>query len=863
MTESLHEERPSPEKFLEIVQREATEKKRGHLKIFLGMAAGVGKTYSMLEEAQKLVKEGLDLAVGIVDTHNRQETARLLQGLKIVPPLLISYKEREFEELDLDAIIKLHPQIVLVDELAHSNIPGTRHAKRWQDVLEILENGIDVYSTLNVQHIESLNDVVKEITEISVKETVPDFIVEQASSIHLVDLTPQDLLERLKDGKVYLGEQAQIAAKSFFQKDRLTALREIALRYAAEKVDRDLHEMDASSQRTSSWKPREKLLVAVSHSPQSQKLIRITRRLASHLDATWIAAHVDNGRHLNEAEANQLSKNLTLARILGGDVVITSDPDVAVGIERIAHRRNVSQIIAGHSPSHSFLNFLGKYSLMDKLVRTCGDIDLHVIGQEPANVYPLNLFHLSNNTQYYSYLMVLLTVAALTCINYLLLPLIGYKIIGFIFLLGVLILSLFFKKGPVFFASLLYALSWGFFFVPPAGQFKFELNEDAALLALYFFTATATGILVDRAREHKEMLIKREETTEGLYEIVRQIAAAHSTNEIIKSIKERLGKLFPGSFEVLIKQMDNSLALEHPLPLLSDEKEKNAALWVFENAKEAGWSTDTLPSVQNLYIPLKGYNEMVGVLIYRPKKLKDLSIEEKNFFYTVGHQLANYLERQFTEKRTSETKRRKREEEIYLDLFKSGTISLQPPPDHLFEKQITKEFGKIEHSSKKFMELIESISVISRIKGDIIFENKIHTAQEVIDNFTVWAKDNIHNHKLHVNVANNSPPVDIDLQLMEIALRNLFQYALDHAPAQSSITLETFNENDTVQIAVTDEGTHLPADQILAPFVNFNLMIAQKIAELHHGYFKVENLPQRGVKLSMFLPIKKIEVSST
>ena len=317
-----------------------SEKIKGRLKIFLGMAAGVGKTYSMLEEAQILKDKGIDLVVGVVDTHGRKETEILLHGLKIIPQKPIVYKGVQFQELDLDAILRLKPSLALIDELAHTNIPGVRHEKQWQDVIELLENGIDVYTTLNVQHIESLKEMIEEITDIHLKEMVPDLIIETATFIRLVDLPPDELIDRLREGKVYFGEQSKMAMEHFFQKDRLTALREIVLRYAAEKVDIDLHSLGVSE-----WKPREKLLVAITHIKDSQRLLRVGCRLAFHLDAPWIVVYVNKGLTLDEEKNSQLEKNLTLARNLGAEVIMVYDTDIVVAIERITHYRGITQII--------------------------------------------------------------------------------------------------------------------------------------------------------------------------------------------------------------------------------------------------------------------------------------------------------------------------------------------------------------------------------------------------------------------------------------------------------------------------------------------------------------------------------------
>ena len=537
------EHRPLPEELLEAIKREETSQHKGKLKIFLGMAAGVGKTYSMLEEAQNLRRQGVDVIIGIVETHGRRETEVMLEELPQIPKKIIKYRDKDFYELDLDAIIQRNPEVVLVDELAHTNVSGARHAKRWQDVMEILDNGIDVYTTLNVQHIESLKDRIEGITDISVRETVPDIVIERAADIQLIDLGPDELLERLKDGKVYLGEQSQVAVLHFFQKDRLTALRELVLRYAAEKVDRDLRVMAIPAERIKGWRPREKLLVAVSHSPHSQKLIRTARRLAFTMNAPWIAVHVDDGRTLSQEDNNRLEKNLSIARDLGAEVITTRDPDIASGIERISRQRGVTQIILGRPPSHPLLRVFYLDTMLDRLARECSDIDVHVIRQEKAiTTYGKKLKALPSSIPYYSYLFILLAVAVLTGINWLLLPWIGYKVVGVIFLMGILFLSLFFKTGPLFFASILYALIWMFLFIPPIGEFRVTSFEDSALVILYFATAMATGILVGRAREHRDMLIKREESTQALYDIMKQITSLPFNILNFASIQDRLGK---------------------------------------------------------------------------------------------------------------------------------------------------------------------------------------------------------------------------------------------------------------------------------------------------------------------------------
>ncbi len=646
----------SPEDILKAIQEVEEQGKKGKLKIFLGMAAGVGKTYAMLQEAHALIKQGAEVVVGVIDDHGRKETRELINGLEMLPPLEVSYKETVFYEFDVDAALKRRPQLILVDELAHSNIPGSKHLKRWQDVQELIEHGINVYTTLNVQHIESLKDIVESVVEIPIRETVPDSIIEQASFIEVIDIPPDGLLERLREGKVYLGAQPEIAMQHFFQEDRLTALREIILRFAAEKVDHELHTLAVRAGRGARWRTHERLMVAVSHSPHSKKLIRTARRLAFTLDVPWIAVYVNTGAVLDDEDNANLAKNLELARDLGAEVIATNDPEVYSALYRIARLKNVTQIIIGRSPRRGLFGLIKRQSLLERLVIECPDIDIHVIRQESElqarkkisfSLYPAQ-------AEMMPYLIMSACVLLLTLINWMLLPFVGYLVTGFIFLLGILTMSLFLRKGPIFVAAILYALIWDSFFIPEGNVFTILPGENEALLGLYFLTAILTGILIDRERDHKEMLLKREERVLALYEIVRGIAEAASSEKVLQDTKERVGIVLNGSCEIFLKDPDNGLLIPDTPFLGKDEKAKHALMWVFENNKEAGWSTPTLPGAHALMIPLKGFHDVVGVFAYRPKiPSRVLTHEEKNFFYSVGHQIAAHFEREYSTNSTA------------------------------------------------------------------------------------------------------------------------------------------------------------------------------------------------------------------
>lgn len=628
----MQDDRPRPDELLEIAKNLESSSK-GKLKIYLGMAAGVGKTYAMLEDAQKLTEEGVDLVVGIIDTHGRKETAYLLEGLKTVPPKEVEYKNQRFDEPDIESLIKLKPQIVLIDELAHSNVPGCKHEKRWQDVFELLNNGIDVHTTLNVQHIESLNDMVSGIAGVVVRETVPDSVVEQASSIQLVDLTPDELLNRLEEGKVYIGKQNQIAAQNFFKKDKLTALREIALRYAADKIDYDLNRMEPTEPRVFVWKPREKYLVAISSNPHSVKLIRNARRLASSSSAPWIALHIDTGEEMTEEENTQLHHNLRLAKDLGAEVITLQDPRIEDGIEKLAKQEGVTQILIGRPPKSLFFG----RTMLDKLIDKCKDIDIHVLKQEGGATLQfknkgLVIIKRQKISQYF---LMFMLIAILSAFNYMILPFAGYKVVGTIFLFAILAFSLFFRKGPIFLGALLCALIWTIM-IPPAGTFNIGSWDDLTLLILYFTAAITVGTLVDRERKHKEMLTESERSTRLLYDVVRQLNNAFSPIQALNYIQEKLGKFLDGKVNLIIKSQGE---------MIYPKEEKDIAAWAFEKGQDAGWSTENFSTAKSLYIPIRNTKDRIGLFIFTPNSNHPLSQNEQLLISSVIRELAAFFEK--------------------------------------------------------------------------------------------------------------------------------------------------------------------------------------------------------------------------
>lgn len=818
------EARPDPQELLKAISQEEIKQNKGRLKIFLGMSAGVGKTYAMLEEAQKLKSLGVNVYIGVVETHGRHETAKLLEGLTVIPLLEMTYRGTGFKELNLDQILKVKPQLILVDELAHTNVPGSRHDKRWQDILELLENGIDVYSTLNVQHVESLRDHIESIAEIPIRETVPDKIIELADSIELVDITPSALLQRLKEGKVYLGERSEIAARHFFKEDRLSALREMALRFAAEKVDHDLKGMISVVERPFGWKTRERLLVAISPNEHSQKLIRTTRRLAFNLNAPWLALYVNQDTPLSDEEKVQLDRNFALARDLGAEVITTTDPDVAVGVQRIAKQRGVTQIVLGHPPKNKFWGLLYRPSLMDKLAQHSDDVDLHIMRRVKTIAESKKKLFFSKSR--------ILT-----------------------FLVGVA------------FVTLLAFASW------------LLMDEWIWLLALYAFLGIGVGVIADQARRQAEMLAKREATAQALFTISKEIASSPSVKLVLPMVKRELETILGGKCEIVIKRMDEEgLDFSSASDIGHNEKEQAVASWVYDNETEAGWSTSTLPASEYFYLPLKGFTEAIGVLAFRSHHDKKLSLDSKNFLYTTGFQIATHIERLFTQKREQNVVLLHQKEKIYqsiLDLmseqFKLPLENIRSALQNLDKNDYTQVIGE---SVDGLVLILENISAMAQLRSGLSpIQKESYRIEEVIEASRDNIRKSLGKHQLKISIEANLPKMVFDFYLIEILICNLLFNAIENSPANGHITLEAREEEGILILSVTDYGSKMGPDGItavfekfyrvpgtLAPRLSLGLAVAKTIAEIHGGVIIASTLPSRGNKFSFHLPIKKAEL---
>jgi len=628
--------RPDPDTLLARVQGEERQQRRGKLKIFLGYIAGVGKTYEMLQAAHIRRREGIDVRVGYVETHNRPETEALLAGLKVLPRKFVEYRGVTITEMDLDTILAIRPQLVLVDELAHTNAPGSRHEKRYQDVEEILDAGIDVYTTLNIQHVDSLNDVVAQITGVVVRETIPDRVIDEANEIELVDLAPPELLQRLKEGKVYVPDMAARAIEQFFNEGNLYALRELALRRAAERVDEQMLAWMQTRAIPGPWAAGESLLVCVGPGPLSERLVRTARRQADRMNASWAAIYVETPSHhrLTKEAKEQVSRTLQLAEKLGATTATVFGLNIANTAIDYARKNNVTRIIIGKTLRPRWQEFVFG-SVVDQLIHHSGTIDVYVISSEAnAPQRPLNLEPLLPATPPRDYLLSLVLVAIITGIGWLAKSFISPANLIMLYLLAVVVIA--FKRGlrPAIFTAIIGVLAFDFFLIPPYLTFRFTDTEYLITFAGMIIIGGLISLLVTRSREHAEAAQAREKETSTLYALSQDLAVAVNVDTIVTAVTKHISGIF--QWESVFLLPDGNLLTVHSASpgLRLDADDIAVATWAFQHKTMAGYDTDTLHGSRLRYIPLITSGGVLGVMGVKPAEPDGVITNEQALLLT-------------------------------------------------------------------------------------------------------------------------------------------------------------------------------------------------------------------------------------
>lgn len=646
-----NDNRPNPEEFLRRIQEEEeteTPRTTGHLKIFLGFCAGVGKTYHMLEETRLAVKNGIDTVVGVVETHGRKETQALLEGLTILPRKKIEYNGISLEEMDIDKILELKPELVIVDELAHTNVPSSRHEKRYQDVEELLNSGINVFSTLNIQHIESQVDIVQQISHVKIHETVPDSILELADEVELVDLTSEKLLERLHEGKVYIPEKAKQAMQKFFRKGNLLALRELALRYTAKRVDEDVLSYKQRHEIKTPWSVCTRLLVGFSASPTSERLLRITHRMASDMGAEWHAVYVESTRQqieISEQARNQLDKNIRLAQELGAKVASLSGNVIADTIIDYAKENNVTLIVAGLS-HRSRIDEIFKGSVLNELTKKSGQIDVLIVGND-IKPKPFDKYFKIHKEDYKPYLISFLMVALIVALGWQIRSWSEPLNVAMCLLLPVIASSILWETRVGLFTALIAVGTFDFFLVPPYLTFRISDVRYMPSFFVFIIISLIVSFLAKGIRWQTETTRHRERFLSALYSFSREIMDASNLEEILDKASTHISEAFRSDVVILLPNENKQLQVaEKQGELEFDEKEKAVALWVYKNGISAGKNTQTLASANWHYLPLKAEDTTFGVLGFTPTKQEGfLSSEQQRLIESFANIIAMYLKR--------------------------------------------------------------------------------------------------------------------------------------------------------------------------------------------------------------------------
>lgn len=881
------EARRNPDALLAALRTQEAGAKRGKLKVFFGMAPGVGKTYAMLEAARREQAAGRDVVIGYVETHARKETDALAVGLPMIPRRVAEHRGMALTEMDLDAVLARRPQLALVDEFAHTNAPGSRHPKRYQDALELLEAGIDVFTTLNVQHVESRSEAVRQITGVNIRETVPDTALESAE-FELVDLTPEELRARLAAGKVYLPESARAAQDHFFRAGNLAAVRELALRFAAEHVGQDVLAYRQSHRIADPWKSGQRLLVAVSPSPSSAALVRWTRRLAGELQAPWMAVYVERPRPLGEEEKARLTTHLSLARELGAEVITTTDDDVVRGILRTAREQNATQVVVGKPYGWRAVELLHGGSLLNRLIRESGHIDIHAVraDREPAPFRkpPAPQF---DNADARGYLVALGVVAGVTGLNALLKGELGYQSLALVYLLSVVLLAMFVGRGPTLAAATLTALLWNFLFVPPLYTFRIGGATDLMLFFTYFVVALAMGHLAARLRAQQRAERRREERATALYLLTRELANASDFADLLAIVVREVTKAFAA--EVALSLPDEMP--EAPLtPYFAStwamgEKEQSVALWALSHRRPAGHGTDTLPAAEGLHLPLIAGERAVGVLSLRFRDPAPLPLAQRDFLETYIRQIALVLDRQRLRDAEQRTQLLAESERLSKTLLNSVSHEMRTPITAIASAASSLGEGS-KTGDKRFQETMvneiqEAAGRLNRLVGNLLNMTRLEAGYvkasldwcDVNDLVHVTLKEiekDLARHKVTVEMAPGLPLARMDFVLMQQALTNLFLNAATHTPPGTSIQLRVTVEDRTLVMAVADTGPGLAKETLNRLFDKFyrapsagaggtglGLSIVKGFIEAQGGRVEAANRPGTGAVFTLRLPLSE------
>ena len=888
------DQRPSPEALLEAARRE--ESRIGKLKIFVGAAPGVGKTYEMLQQARARRKDGYDIVVGVVETHGRKETEALLDGLEIIPRRRIEYKGQWLEEMDLDTIIARRPQIVLVDELAHTNVPGSRHPKRYLDVDELLNHGIDVYSTVNIQHIESLNDVVAQITRVRVRETVPDSVFDRANAIELVDLTPDDLIQRLKEGKVYVPKQAERALEHYFSPSNLTALRELALRRTAERVDEQLLTEMQSHAIAGPWAAGERILVCISEDPRAAGLVRYAKRLSDRLHAPFTALAVETRRslQLTEVQRDRIADTLRLAEALGGEAITIPGGNRSIADDVIDYARanNITQVIVGKSSRSRWFEILHG-SVVHDLVRRSGNISVHVIAGDDivGEPIPKKTVRTAEEAKPFDprpYALALVVVAVALGVGEVIQPWFGIENVDLVFLTAVVGVAVRYGLWPSIFASVAASLCYNFFFLPPI--YTFTIADPTNVAAFFFFIVIAIVVsnVAARVRTQAVAAIGRARATESLYAFSRKLAGVGTLDDVLWATAYQTALMLKVRVVLLLPE-NGSIAVKagYPPEDTLDNADLAAANWAWENNRSAGRGSDTLPGAKRLFMPMRTGRGAIGVVgIDRDKPGPLLTPDERRLLDALIDQSALAIERVHLVEDMDRVKRTVETDRLRSALLTSISHDLKTPlaavlgsastlrdlAGKLTEAEKADLLATIVDESERLNRFIANLLDMTKLKSGAIAPNTApHDLREIVGSALRRANKILARHHVELELATDLPMIELDAVLFEQVLFNILDNAAKYAPIGTTIRIQSWRDTDSVCLRILDEGEGIPpadlehifdkfyrvqkGDQVRAG-TGLGLAISRGFVEAMHGTIIAANRTDRtGAVFTIRLPV--------
>lgn len=892
--------RPNPDELLSRIAAEEKEKQlekstRGKLKIFFGACAGVGKTYAMLSAGRSALAENIDVVIGLVETHGREETKKLLEGLPILPHREVQYRGTIIKEFDLDAALARKPQLILLDELAHTNAPSSRHPKRWQDVEELLEAGINVYTTINVQHLESLNDVVARITGVWVKETVPDIVFDNANEISLVDIPSEELLKRLSEGKVYIAPDAKKrAAQNFFKKSNLIALRELALRRTAERVDALMDVYKGSGTGVQGWSGAERILVCIGPDALSTKLVRTAKRMSSGLKSQWTAIYIENERHYRLTKEGQdaVERTLRLADRMGARTeIVHGQKRASEEILTYAKEHGISKIVVGKPNKSRFLSFVFG-TLADEIIRDSGHIDVYVVTGDAEDRKGLRspFWKVYTPWQYYA-----AAVGFTLLTTFLMLPIRKYvdsSNLVMIYLISVVGVSLRYGRLPSLFATVLSAICFNFFFIPEYNSFKMADTRHVITFSVLLFTGIIIGAQTSRLRLQAISSRKREKNTSSLFAMSRELTASRGKVNLAQVAAQHIAEVLEsnvflwltddkGDLQTVIAETRTELHGADPV------REESVARWAFSHKQNAGLGTDTLPSANAFYTPLIASSEVLGVVGLMPhdEKVKSYSSDKIELIEAFSNITASALERARSAEMVEKTMIEAESEKLRNILLSSVSHDLRTPlaaitsstSTLLIEgERISKEYKtellrSIHEEAARLARIVTNLlDVTSLESGSVKLNRELYFIEELIGSALMRVEQKLSKHKVVTDIENGLPLIKIDGLLIEQVLINLLENAAMHTDEGTVINIKAENDKTDIKITVSDNGKGIKEgdeEKIFDKFYagtsgdgSLGLAICRGIINAHGGKIWAQNASEgTGAVFSFILPVKPSE----